>query len=159
MSCNMNNNMNCNMSRNMNQNMNRNMGRNSYNMNRQMGNSNCSAGRNTGCSTNRMGNSGCNANRNTGCSANRMGNSGCMMSRNNNRSSCGENRESMVSGCNAKKHDGGCDMMTEPVDSMMPAMSYVPWQEWKDIYCFEEALERGTIFKELDKPFLGRPLK
>ena len=36
------------------------------------------------------------------------------------------------------------------------AMAYVPWQTWQDIYEAEKALERGTIFCELDKPFLGR---
>ena len=40
--------------------------------------------------------------------------------------------------------------------SVMPvAMAYVPWQEWHDIYPAEKALHRGTIFEELDKPFLG----
>ena len=36
------------------------------------------------------------------------------------------------------------------------AMAYVPWQTWRDIYEAEKALEHGTIFCELDKPFLGR---
>lgn len=36
------------------------------------------------------------------------------------------------------------------------AMSYVPWQEFKDLYPAEKALHRGTIFEELDKPFLGK---
>lgn len=36
------------------------------------------------------------------------------------------------------------------------AMAYVPWQTWRDIYEVEKALEHGTIFCELDKPFLGR---
>ena len=36
------------------------------------------------------------------------------------------------------------------------AMAYVPWQTWRDIYEVEKALCHGTIFCELDKPFLGR---
>ena len=36
------------------------------------------------------------------------------------------------------------------------AMAYVPWQTWRDIYEVEKALHHGTIFCELDKPFLGR---
>ena len=36
------------------------------------------------------------------------------------------------------------------------AMAYVPWQTWRDIYDPCKALECGTIFQELDKPFLGR---
>lgn len=36
------------------------------------------------------------------------------------------------------------------------AMAYVPWQTWRRIFEVEKALEHGTIFQELDKPFLGR---
>lgn len=35
-------------------------------------------------------------------------------------------------------------------------MAYVPWQTFKDIYEPEQSLEAGTMFAELDKPFLGR---
>lgn len=34
-------------------------------------------------------------------------------------------------------------------------MAYVPYQQWKNIYEPDVALERATIFKDLDKPFLG----
>lgn len=34
-------------------------------------------------------------------------------------------------------------------------MAYVPWQKWRDIYEPARALNVGTIFAELDKPFLG----
>lgn len=37
------------------------------------------------------------------------------------------------------------------------AMAYVPWQHLSGIYeNLEEAFHIGTIFPELDKPFLGR---
>lgn len=36
------------------------------------------------------------------------------------------------------------------------AMAYVPWQYWETPMDPCQALEIGTIFKELDKPFLGR---
>ena len=36
------------------------------------------------------------------------------------------------------------------------AMMYVPVQQWQDIYEQDTALERGTLFTELDKPFYGR---
>ena len=36
------------------------------------------------------------------------------------------------------------------------AMAYVPWQEWGELYDEEKALARGTLFPDLDKPFLGR---
>ena len=35
------------------------------------------------------------------------------------------------------------------------AMSYVPFQQWKSTYPLEKALERGTLFPELDLPFFG----
>jgi len=41
------------------------------------------------------------------------------------------------------------------LDKMPLAMAYVPWQCWKCLYEPKEGLCRGTIFKELDMPFLG----
>lgn len=41
------------------------------------------------------------------------------------------------------------------VDHMGPAMGYVPWQPWEEIYDMEKGLYRGTIFCNLDKPFKG----
>lgn len=38
------------------------------------------------------------------------------------------------------------------------AMAYVPWQSFKDIYEPAMALMKGTIFKELDLPFTGKPV-
>lgn len=42
------------------------------------------------------------------------------------------------------------------IDSFPLAMSYVPMQRWGDLYSADVALSRGTVFSELDKPFLGR---
>ena len=36
-----------------------------------------------------------------------------------------------------------------------PAMAYVPMQKWGHIYEAEMGMERGTLFPELDLPFLG----
>lgn len=36
------------------------------------------------------------------------------------------------------------------------AMAYVPWQLWNQVYSFDKALCEGTLFPELDKPFIGR---
>ena len=36
------------------------------------------------------------------------------------------------------------------------AMAYVPWQIWQDIYESEKGFHCGTIFKELNLPFLGK---
>ena len=38
------------------------------------------------------------------------------------------------------------------------AMAYVPYQRWCGTYDACRALERGTIFPELDLPFCGREL-
>ena len=35
------------------------------------------------------------------------------------------------------------------------AMAYVPHQEWECIYPADVAFARGTVFEQLDKPFLG----
>lgn len=40
-------------------------------------------------------------------------------------------------------------------DDFPVAMGYVPWQRWHTVYDLEKALCTGTIFPELDKPFLG----
>ncbi len=39
--------------------------------------------------------------------------------------------------------------------SLPLAMCYVPFQRWKTTYPGDTALERGTIFPELDLPFEG----
>lgn len=43
------------------------------------------------------------------------------------------------------------------IDNFTVAMSYVPWQHFNQIYeNLEEAYREGTIFPELNKPFMGR---
>ncbi|MEA4833454.1 MAG: spore coat associated protein CotJA [Oscillospiraceae bacterium] len=37
----------------------------------------------------------------------------------------------------------------------VPAISYVPWQQWSEIMDPQEGLMNGTIFYELVKPFKG----
>lgn len=49
--------------------------------------------------------------------------------------------------------DGGCGgeggtMM----DDLLLAYAYVPIQKWRKLHSVDEALERGTMFEELDKP-------
>ena len=41
------------------------------------------------------------------------------------------------------------------IDNMPLAMAYVPMQKWKTVYSNDVALNRGTIFPELDLPFLA----
>ena len=52
-----------------------------------------------------------------------------------------------------RKVDFGC-LNTFPL-----AMAYVPKQSWEDVYSADVGLSRGTLFPELDKPFLGRRTK
>lgn len=37
-------------------------------------------------------------------------------------------------------------------------MVYAPEQAWKDLFPVGKALGKGTLFGELDKPFLGKTL-
>lgn len=50
--------------------------------------------------------------------------------------------------------------MPEMQESTFPAkvslgMMYVPFQRFENLYSDEKALERGTLFEELDFPFYG----
>lgn len=42
------------------------------------------------------------------------------------------------------------------MDDMALAMAYVPWQRFDQVYEPDKALKYGTIFPELNKPFLGK---
>lgn len=42
------------------------------------------------------------------------------------------------------------------ISDMALAMAYVPWQHYQSIYEPDKALQVGTIFPELNKPFTGR---
>lgn len=77
---------------------------------------------------------------------------GCGMM--NKREEC--NMREKTDGCGMEDKMDGCDIGSEHVDKMMPAMAYVPWQQWKDVYDIEDALCHGTIFEELNKPYIGR---
>lgn len=74
------------------------------------------------------------------------------MNRSNN--NCGCMRDMQKDEC-----VGGCDRGTEHVDHMMPGMGFVPWQKWEDVYCIDDGLENGTIFGQLNKPYIGRSSK
>ena len=41
-------------------------------------------------------------------------------------------------------------------DQMPLAMAYVPWQRFGRTFDLDQALQLGTIFPELNKPFYGR---
>ncbi len=43
-----------------------------------------------------------------------------------------------------------------PKDKALPlAIVTVPMQEWRDLYVADVGFERGTIFEQLDLPFIG----
>ncbi len=54
-------------------------------------------------------------------------------------------------------HDNMNDMDFDkmPLGCLPIAMSYVPFQQWKETYSLDKGLARGTIFPELDLPFKG----
>ena len=64
---------------------------------------------------------------------------------------------------NARMREGGealppcapSDTDTGLCGPLSLAMAYVPKQYWRALYSEEEGLHAGTIFKELDMPFLG----
>ena len=33
-------------------------------------------------------------------------------------------------------------------------MGYVPWQQWQQLYSPEQGLQKGTLFPDLDLPFM-----
>lgn len=43
-----------------------------------------------------------------------------------------------------------------PLDELPLTMAYVPMQKYGLVYEAENALEKGTLFPDLDKPFLGK---
>lgn len=47
----------------------------------------------------------------------------------------------------------GCNYFSR--DDVPLAMAYVPIQKWRQLYEEDVAFSRGTIFRELDKPFIG----
>ncbi len=62
----------------------------------------------------------------------------------------------------AKKQKGEINLenaIGSCVNSLPLAMAYVPMQKWQKLYEPEMSLMRGTMFAELDKPFLGEALK
>lgn len=62
-----------------------------------------------------------------------------------------------TSACMPCLYDDSCQncSIQPPQQKMMPAMAYVPWQRWQSPYEYEEGLKAGTIFPDLNLPFLG----
>ena len=57
---------------------------------------------------------------------------------------------------NFNPSDNGAFASVTPFPPETPlAMAYVPMQKFADLYEPDKALEAGTLFAALDKPFLG----
>ena len=57
---------------------------------------------------------------------------------------------------NAPRRDDCCMAKRDIYGDKSLAMAYVPWQTWRDLYDTEKGFHCGTIFKELNLPFLGK---
>ena len=69
------------------------------------------------------------------------------------RGACGmENQTTNRTPCNPEGDDrgNGWGLYEYPL-----AMAYAPYQVWRSTYCEDNALEKGTLFSELDLPFEG----
>lgn len=74
---------------------------------------------------------------------------------------CASNAEPMPRqgcGCGMSKSNPACTnnvVNNDPMACLVPGMCYVPWQRWPECpYEFCRAFQTGTIFPDLDKPFL-----
>lgn len=47
---------------------------------------------------------------------------------------------------------GSCGGENLCMDDLLLAYAYLPIQKWRKLYSHEDALMRGTLFEELDKP-------
>lgn len=61
--------------------------------------------------------------------------------------------------CKRKEMHPMCQRDVRPVDEMNPGMGYVPWQNFENLYDSCEGFQKGSIFKNLIFPFLGRPVR
>ncbi len=57
--------------------------------------------------------------------------------------------------CDNNHMESNGDLGKIALDDLPLAMSYVPIQKWNNTYPLSRALDRGTIFPELDLPFKG----
>lgn len=61
-------------------------------------------------------------------------------------------------GCGMSKSNPACTnnaVNNDPLACLVPGMCYVPWQRWPECpYEFCRGFQTGTIFPDLDKPFL-----
>jgi len=68
--------------------------------------------------------------------------------------------EKMKEEMKEKMNDNMTDKMrNDMINELRPlAMAYIPMQKWGTIYDPAKGLKQGTIFPDLDFPFLGREM-
>lgn len=72
-------------------------------------------------------------------------------------SSCINNQKEQKESCGCKMPGSGpSEEMYSHLKHLVPAMAYVPCQEFASTFELQKALQVGTIFPELCKPFCGR---
>lgn len=63
------------------------------------------------------------------------------------------------SGLNRADSDDNCEESYRPTSALpknpVPAMAYIPFQQFNQPYSSQEGFKKGTLFPCLDKPFLG----
>ncbi len=55
-----------------------------------------------------------------------------------------------------ERHDKQMKFSDTQLKNLPLTMAYVPMQKWGEVYSENDALERGTLFPDLDKPFYGK---
>lgn len=72
-------------------------------------------------------------------------------------SSCINNQKEQKESCGCKMPGSGpSEEIYSYLKHLVPAMAYVPCQEFAPTFELQKALQVGTIFPELCKPFCGR---
>lgn len=66
---------------------------------------------------------------------------------------CTRYQENDSSNANINTPQNGCNISRFPENTPI-AMSYTPMQQWGSVYPEDEALSVGTIFPELNLPFM-----
>ena len=110
----------------------------------------CMCGRNDRCNNGcGRGNASDRMTENNGCTCNRSTNENA---RRNNGCGCGCDCANQTP--SREEAENGCETYNAEFDYSL-AMVYSPHQEFQNLYCEEDALMTGTIFRELDKHFYG----
>jgi hypothetical protein len=87
------------------------------------------------------------------CSQNNCGCQGGRNPRNMPGSSCGGRMNRTAPGNTCPGKEMSWHSCAEAADFPI-GMAYVPWQTFRNLYSYEKALCVGSIFQELDKPFM-----